>query len=329
MSDTSDLITPSDEAMDFFTALSEPDGSEVVEEEQPERDDADEDEPSDDPEQPVQDADEDDADEDSDDDENEQVAAVKDDIDWEKRYKDLQSHADKQVHEQRETARQLAERLAQLEQQTASQQRQAEQAVVQNVTREQIEEGVKANPVSAFQWALANRPDIAPSVISLIRANHGDEHADQAQAAYSQFQAAQAAQAAEERFRQLEYQREMEMAPQVVEEGLRGILTKLSDNYGEAFERLSPRLNELVQEHGATELGSAPSPQQVEVFVERQLLAAMREEIASGKQQRAPKKVGKSDFVEDGAPAKRPAKLSSDEQEVNDIVDAFKEWKYT
>lgn len=328
MSDTSDLITPSDEALDFFEALSEPDGSEVVEEEQPDQDAADEDEPSDDPESPVQDVEEDD-DEGSDDEEDEQVAAVKDDIDWEKRYKDLQSHADKQVNEQREYARQLAERMEQLEQRTVQQQQQSEQQAVQSVTNEQIEAGVKANPVAAFQWALANRPDIAPGVISMIRAEHGDVHADQAQAAYSAFHAQQAAAVAEERFRQLEHQREMEMAPQVVEEGLRGILERLSGNYGEAFERLSPRLNELVQENGVAELGSAPSPQQVEVFVERQLLAAMREEIASGKQQRAPKKVSKSDFVEDGAPAKRPGKPSEDEQEVNDIVDAFKEWRYT
>ena len=91
-------------------------------------------------------------------------------VDWEKRYKDLQSFQDKKIAE----ANAKLEAYQELVEQTINGGvTPGEQGPI-HVSREDLEQGIQNAPVESFHWALANRPDLIPTIISGIRQVHGN-----------------------------------------------------------------------------------------------------------------------------------------------------------
>lgn len=164
--------------------------------------------------------------------------------DWEKRYKDLQAHTDRQLAE---SNRQLAElqqwaQSAHAWQQQVIAERQQEQQQVQQaqvqVSPEQVAQQLDMNPVGTFQWIAHNRPDLMPNVITMVRGkeNLGDQVADAMLVEFQQFQLAQYNAQQEQRFEQAAAQNQPapEVGP-VMEQ----IVHVLEERHGEPFKALN------------------------------------------------------------------------------------------
>lgn len=206
-------------------------------------------------------------------------------VDWEKRYKDLQSYTDRQIAEtQQSVEQQVAEQVqAQLQQMQAQQQQQAQmQPVDMNVLSEQV----KNDPATTFQLAVQQRPDLLPNVIGMIAEHHGMAEAEQARAAVQHMERMQMEQMYQQQFEALEQQRLAEQAPQMLQQGIDDIVNDISNRpeYKEVFNDLEQPAAEMLQAEwrAYTEsMGNPPPPDQWHGLVEKSFLRAWQQQTAA------------------------------------------------
>lgn len=202
-------------------------------------------------------------------------------VDWEKRYKDLQSHTDRQLAEMQGTVeQQVQEQLQQFQQQQAEAQQQAQ--MQQPVDMEVLSEQVKQNPTMAFQAAVQARPDLIDPVIGFIAEHHGAVEAEQARGALRQMEQAMYQQQMAEFQQQQQQERMAAEAPKMLEEGINSIVdsVKESDDFKDVFDDLQePAAQILEQEWAAyTEMqGHPPSPDMWQGLVEKSFLRAWQQ----------------------------------------------------
>lgn len=229
-------------------------------------------------------------------------------VDWEKRYKDLQSYNDKRSAEDKarlEAYQQLVEQYSQLNQQP-------EEEYV-HVTSEELKQGIESAPVETFQWATYNRPDLIPHIVSGIREQYGDEMGDQAMFAYQQFQMEQQ----QAQFQEyVDYQEQ----PKVVQRSMQEGLTSVKAKYGEEFDKLVGETALVMQDGGGPRDWS---PEGVADYVERSFLQAYRDkQVAEAMKPKGPDPVP-APHVETGTPGNAPAPSALDDIG-DEIVEAYK-----
>lgn len=249
----------------------------------------------------------------SDENQDSEPAPSADEASWEKRYKDLQSHKDQQLAEREAELKAYKELIEGI-----SQPVQEQPAPPPEVSPEDLEQGVKTAPVDTFQWAMMNRPDVIPQVISKIREHHGNELGDEAMVAYNQAVMQYQQQAMLEQQQQMYHQM---TAPQQIASMLEGSISAVAEQYGDDFSRLAERTNELMK----TNQGDLRSldPDSVQLFVERNFMTALREDMrkaASAPQ--GPVESAPADQVEAGTPGAAP-ELTPDDDIANSIVEAY------
>lgn len=234
--------------------------------------------------------------------------------DWQKRYQELQSHKDQQIRDmeaQMKVYKSLFESVPDT----------PDAPPPPQITKEQLDEGVKAAPVDTFRYVAENRPDMVPSVIASIRKEHGHDLADQATFAYQQYMLTQQQQA-------IQAQMDEQQAPQRVMQFLNSTVEQVAARHGDDFQRLAPRTNELLSEIVAS--NGELTPDNVAIVVEQAFLQAYKEEISASKKVESlqPKPITQNDVVPTGTPGTAPPAPTAEDEIADEIVAAYSRNRY-
>lgn len=265
-------------------------------------------------------------------DENEQEEEEPAEVDWEKRFKDLQSQKDREVNavsEQLAQLQQWAQQQYAWQQQVIAEQQQsqaqAQQEAVIPVTREQVDQQLDMNPVGTFQWIAVNRPDLMPSVISMVREKEklGNVVADQMMAEWTNYQLAQQQYAFDER---LQIQQAEMQAPQQVSATMEQIIGTLEQRHGETFSALKEDIAEKAVEAAEpfkqymNQNGLEITPQAVADFI-TQIYLDVREERLNVQAQKpkGPQKLTPQQHVESSG-GNRQKDTTPDEDAMNELL---------
>lgn len=203
-------------------------------------------------------------------------------VNWEERYRHLQSQKDREVQAAQQQLDQLQQwaqqQYAWQQQVVADQQQQAQMAQQQQVvqvSREQIDSELDRNPIGAFQWVAANRPDLMPNVISMVREKEqlGHEVADAMMTEWTQFQMQQHSAQVQQQLEATQAQYQNQQVPGQVNDTMVQILGTLEARHGEPFKALSADIATQAIEKAESwkqymhENGLEVTPQSVADFV--------------------------------------------------------------
>lgn len=293
-------------------------------------DDEDEGSDSDDEEAPEGSA-EDEEDEDGDEDSDEDLDPV------EKRIRGLQSLHDRQMAEvqnQLAQMQQWAQQVyqAQLQQQQAMQMAQqeaqkAQQAPIQQVTREQLEGAVEQNVVQAFQWTVANRPDLVATTIALARDKHGHEIADQMQVEYNDYKRQQDVQAQTAMIEAQQQALAERDAPAQIESQMNQIVESIASQYGDAFTEIqgdflaranetAPAFKEYLESQGLE-----MTPDAVHWFLNKTVQDVREERLnTKASKPRKPRKIKNEEHIETSTSGHVPQATPEDDA-INELLE--------
>lgn len=269
-----------------------------------------------------------------------EVEDLPEDATPEQRYEHLRAMNDRRFNDMRraheEERQQWNEQLQQIQQQQAhmagfqqAQHVQQQQVPQQQYTRQDIDTAVQQNPVGAYNFAMQNRPDLVPVIIAATRTAYADhEHpqmrelADNMQVSYSQALVADSAEKAR-------IQAEQERAPLILKQGIEHVLGTVAEAVGkEDFERLSPRIDQLITENWGQLKDLSPTG--LTAFVQQHALVAIREDTAQLRAKpRKARKLKPEEQIDTSNPAAAPKikEVDEDDSFLGDVA-AFNERRY-
>ena len=198
-------------------------------------------------------------------------------VDWEKRYKDLQSHKD----------RQLFEMQRQLDQVTGAVSAQMQTQQPGQFDPAELEEVVKEDRHNAFGWALNNAPELLPQVIGLIAKHHGEVEAEQARFTVIELQ--------QQSMMQMQHQQQAQAeAPAIIERGIMEVVEDVRSSDPEAFDELRDETANLIRQSWQSyteQMGHPPAPDQWHSLVENSFLHAFKGRTVNSQQASGPQRI--------------------------------------
>lgn len=174
---------------------------------------------------------------------------------WEVKARKIQAAKDREVAEANRELQKLREELAEKRGREAAlseQQQNGQQEANNSVTVEDLRHGVDTNLAGTFQWTVAYRPDLVPSLITMVRNTEGMGHelADQMVVEYSDYKAQLAAKRAEELYETRAAEREAEQAPLRQREAMESVVESLTERFGENFEAAREEIGKRLETDG-------------------------------------------------------------------------------
>jgi hypothetical protein len=175
--------------------------------------------------------------------------------DWEDKFKKLQSAKDREVAETQRELQRLREELAEKRGREAAQQEfQSQHQVDQTsmVTLEDLRPNSREHLAANFQWVVANRPDMVPGLVSMVRTIEGLGHdvADQMVVEYQEYKDAVREAAIEQRFKERDEREQASQAPLRQQQAMEGVVTGLTERFGENFVAVQDEIGERMQTDG-------------------------------------------------------------------------------
>lgn len=176
--------------------------------------------------------------------------------DWQEKFKKLQSAKDRELSQmQRELqelreaqAREAGRREALQEHEQTLQQQQFNQ-----VTPQDLKEGIEQNLPATFQWTVQHRPDLVPQLISMVRETegYGNATADQMVVEYTEYREAQREASIEAKIQAMREESEAKEAPLRQREAMESVVADLTDRFGDNFTAAQDKIAEIMQTDGA------------------------------------------------------------------------------
>lgn len=235
---------------------------------------------------------------------------------YEKRYKDLQSWADKRDAERKSELDKMRGELDAYQKQMQELFSYEEEPEPVHVSDEDLEGGIEVNPIGTVEWALTNnRMDLLPKITSGIRAKHGDELAEQVNHGISEMRLAQ-------QQAQMEAQYQQMVAPQIVQQQVQGAVDHVRQADPEGFDANSARITEIMK----TTVPKDARPENLHFYVQSAYQQARLESFENKKAEaeRQPRELKPQEQVEAGSPGSTPPPATDSETVVGELAEAFK-----
>lgn len=191
--------------------------------------------------------------EEDDEDDDAEVAEAEDD--WQLKARKIQAAKDREVAELQKQLAELREAQAEARGREKAREemgQQESQSQLASVTQEDLQHGVETNLPGTFQWTVLNRPDLVPSLITMVRETEGLGHgvADQMVVEYQGYLHQQSLEEARSIREELTAQQEASQAPLRSQEAMHGVVENLTDRFGETFAAAQEEISHRLQTDG-------------------------------------------------------------------------------
>lgn len=191
--------------------------------------------------------------EEDDEDDDAEVAEAEDD--WQLKARKIQAAKDREVAQLQKELQELREAQAEARGREKAREemgQQESQSQLASVTKEDLQHGVETNLPGTFQWTVLKRPDLVPSLITMVRETEGLGHgvADQMVVEYQGYLHQQSLEEARSIREELTAQQEASQAPLRSQEAMHGVVENLTDRFGETFAAAQEEISHRLQTDG-------------------------------------------------------------------------------
>lgn len=192
--------------------------------------------------------------EEEDEDDSEAEVAEEED-DWQLKARKIQAAKDREVSELQKQLAELREAQAEARGREAAlreYQGQDETSQVAAVTTEDLQTGIQTNLPGTFQWTVLNRPDLVPSLITMVRETegYGNATADQMVVEYNGYLHQQTLAQQEELREEIRASQEAAQAPLRSQEAMHSVVGDLTERFGETFAAAQDEISHRLQTDG-------------------------------------------------------------------------------
>jgi hypothetical protein len=190
-----------------------------------------------------------------DDEEDPEAEAPEEEDDWQLKARKIQAAKDREVAQLQKELQELREAQAEARGREKAREEYGQQeqtSQLASVTPDDLQHGVETNLPGTFQWTVMNRPDLVPSLITMVRETEGLGHgvADQMVVEYQGFLHQQALNEAQSLREELKSEREAEQAPLRSQQAMHDVVENLTERFGETFEAAKPEIEKRLQTDG-------------------------------------------------------------------------------
>jgi len=191
--------------------------------------------------------------EEDDEDDDAEVAEAEDD--WQLKARKIQAAKDREVAQLQKELQELREAQAESRGREKAREEYGQQdqtAMAAAVTSEDLQNGIQTNLPGTFQWTVLNRPDLVPSLITMVRETegYGNATADQMVVEYNGYLHQQALAQQEELREEIRASQEASQAPLRSQEAMQGVVEDLTERFGETFAAAQDEISQRLQTDG-------------------------------------------------------------------------------
>jgi hypothetical protein len=248
---------------------------------------------------------------------NEEVSS-----DWESRYKELQSHKDRQIAEKEAELEAYRNLISQASQATPAHSVgvQATPNVgtpAQEPSEDELRAGVKTAPIDTFTWAIENASHLVPGVIALLREEHGHGVADRAMFVYQREELNRLKQS-------MKAEQAQRDAPNIVRSNMLSAIDHVRQQYPDDFDSYREAISNRLKSENRIQ--NFYDPQHIANEVQIIYLEEARKAAVTRQQ---PREVPPQTFTETGRPGgNTEPEPSQEDLEAEMIVKAFNSGRY-
>jgi hypothetical protein len=175
--------------------------------------------------------------------------------DWQLKARKIQAAKDREVAQLQKELQELREAQAEARGREKAREeygQQEQSSQLASVSSEDLQHGIQTNLPGTFQWTVLNRPDLVPSLITMVRETEGLGHgvADQMVVEYQGFLHQQSLEEARSIREEFTAQQEASQAPLRSQEAMHSVVEDLTERFGENFAAAQDEISKRLQTDG-------------------------------------------------------------------------------